>query len=270
MYDKIGERSQVFIVGTPQERQIARDASVEASSLQLSTAQFTPEAVNAHQSIYNQALADGSRINSGFPLLSGIKWFLSIFDDRAVRGATKPNPADNDDARQIKKEYRDAYKEAKKERAQASRIAEKLGPGVHHLSNGDTVTVRKDPKTGETTVTTKSKDGSTKTVTFDPNDPTTVSVKKVAKDGTEDDLSLDGTNVTRTHVDENGETSQSYSIDDQGRPVRETRGPNDDDDEITAVNPDGSTDTRELVYNDDNGNPVYEDRHDNPNTHGCF
>lgn len=270
MFDGIGESTSSLNIGLLREqRQLLRDARIEAATELLGHMQWAPEQVIAHQRLYNQALMDGMILRGGeiacpwTPLRSLRAYFKTLIDDHNVRRATRPNPNDNDDARGIKQEYRDSYNEAKKERARAARIAAKLGPGVHHLSNGDTVTVSKNPKTGDTTVTTQKTDGSTKAVTLNEKDPTRVDVKKISPDGTEDDLSMDGTTVTRAHVDEQGETSTQYSLDEYGRPVRERRGPQDDDDERTVVNPDGSTDTRDQIYTDDEGQPVYEDHHRN-------
>lgn len=247
-------------------RRAELDGRVEEATLSP-VRTLAPGEVREHQAFSNGVIGDLDRIKIG--TLGGLGGNFHILTDlfetraeRRVREATTPDLRDNDQAREIKDEYRDAMAEAKRERAQASRQAQKLGPGHHLLENGDRVDVREDPRTGRTTVTTRRPDGSSKTVEYDRNDPDHVQVTRHSRDGGESTLEQDGTTVRRTESGRNGEgTSTTYRIDREGRPVRDTEGPGADNHEITTVNDDGSTDTRRMVYRDEDGEPVWKHKH---------
>lgn len=213
----------------------SRRADVE-SKIQEATlspnSQLSSQEVREHQGFYNQSVENIDKLRgSEGGALSGIdharmcRCFPGLSDVDKVRNATAPSIFDNKEAKQLKKEYRDAFQEARRERASAERQARKLGPGTHKLSNGDTVTVKIDKASGQTTVSTKGKDGSSKTVSFNKKDPNSVVVTKTNADGTKTKLSQRGTRVAKSTTDQCGKkVTNEYSIDDKGRPVRETWG----------------------------------------------
>lgn len=252
-------------------RQTQLEAKVQEATL-TSAQTLSPAEIQEHQNFYNTTVADVDAVRSGkvgnFASVDAAvakRMFPFDGDMRTVGKATTPNPHDNKEAAEVKSEYNKDFKEARKERARAQREVDKMGPGHHKLSNGDEVDIKKDPKTGVETVTTKHGDGTTETVHFDEKNPDKVTVEKTAKDGTRETLEQDGTTVSKSKTDKDGKTvKDTFTIDDKGRAVRERTGPNSDDDLKTTVNPDGSTDDRKLIYKDENGHPVYEDKHHDP------
>lgn len=242
-----------------EQRQAERAARIEEAP-DLRAESLSDGELKAHMGLYNRTLGHTGLLGG---ISGGFDWskiFKPIDDDQKIKDATRPNPRDNDEARDIKDEYSKACREAKRERAFACRLARKLGNGVHHLSNGDVVEVKKG-KDGQTTVTTRHPDGCTKTVTYDEGDPNKVTVRKTDQDGCEEVLTRNGTRISRRNRNGFGETETTYDVDRAGRPVRERRGPGRDDYERTRVNDDGSTDTRRLIYVDEDGENVYEDEH---------
>ncbi len=170
--------------------------------------------------------------------------------------------ADNDTAREIKKEYRALLNDIKKDAALARKLVSRLGPGTHTLSNGDVVVISRD-RSGNVRVRTTRADGSSQEVSYNESSPQDVRIRERSADGQTTVTERRGQTVSRTE----GRVETSYSLDDQGRPVRERRGPGYDDFAKTTVNKDGSTDTRELVYYQDEVEDgedagVYEDTHE--------
>lgn len=171
--------------------------------------------------------------------------------------------SDNDTAREVKREYKELLNEVKKDRTLAEKMVRKLGPGTHQLSNGDSVQISKD-REGNVRVRIEKKDGSVKEISYNEKVAGDARVESTSADGRKTVTERKGQSVSRTQ--DNVETS--YSLDGEGRPVREKRGPAHDDYTKTTVNPDGSTDTRELIYypdepgEDEEG--VYEDTHQPP------
>jgi hypothetical protein len=263
--DRIGSSpGMVSRDGVREQRQIAREARVDQAGSLISAQQPSPAEVARYHSVYNVTLDDGTRIRTGLDSLKGISFsdlFRSLEEQRRVHEATQPDARDNSKASDIKQEYKDAFDAATRERTRAIRVARKLGPGTHRLSNGDVVEVTQS-KDGRTTVTTRGADGSTKTVSYDENDPTAVHVHKRTSDGREEDLDQNGVRVEWRQRNGFSETTRTYDLDSDGRPRRHVQGAGGDDDEWTVVNRDGSTDTRTLVYVDDEGRPAYEDQHD--------
>lgn len=275
----IGDSGRIQGIGSAYDAQSLRatrqvDLTNRVQEATLTPEQaLTPQEAAQHNGLLNGMVGDCDRLKSGdIGGIPNVTWggLSQIFGDRQdcnrVHEATKPNWNDNGQAAEVRTEYRKAFAEAQRERTRASREAQKLGPGHHALSNGDQVDVATDPRTGRTTVKTTSQDGTVKTVSFEQKDPSSVEVTKQHPDGTTDSLSRHGTDVSRTHSDgEFGQTTRTdYHIDEQGRPVRERRGPNGDDYDRTTANPDGSSDDRQEIYVDDNGQPVYEDKHQDP------
>lgn len=185
------------------------------------------------------------------------KLFPHRNDDKKVDEATKPNPKDNEEAAEVRSEYKKAYREAKRERARAVRLVEKLGPGEHKLSNGDQVNIKVDKETGQKTVTTTKPDGTVKTVTFNDSDPQSVAVTTKHPDGSKESLTKNGTEVTKTKTDQDGNSIKTrFGLDEKGNPVKETSGPSDDDYKKVVANKDGSTKSRIKLFHEE-GVDVY-------------
>lgn len=264
--------------GLPADFNQAREASkvridLKIKAAALSTARTLSAAtVGLHQNFLNRSLDNIERLRTGalrslgmFDESKLIRCFpITIHNDLRINDATAPNLFDNSEARELRREYREAYYKARAERTQAERTAEKLGPGRHVLSNGDVVVVSTD-RMGRTTVHTTSKDGTVKTVSFDKNNPNAVEVKTTNPDGSSSTLSQNGTNVSTSRTDIFGNTvSNKFSLNANGDPVKETSGPRNDQYVKTTAHDDGSTDKRQLIYFDQNGQPVYEDTHQDP------
>jgi hypothetical protein len=169
---------------------------------------------------------------------------------------------DNDTAREVKNEYRALLNDIKKDAALARKLVAKLGPGTHTLSNGDVVVISRD-RSGNVRVRTTRSDGSSQDVAYNEDSPQDVRIRERSVDGQTTVTERHGQSVSRTE----GRVETSYSLDDQGCPVRERRGPGHDDFVKTTVNEDGSTDTRELLYYQDEVEEgedagVYEDTHE--------
>ncbi|MBS2034257.1 hypothetical protein JST97_04675 [bacterium] len=256
-----------------QPRRLDTEQKIREATL-TSAQQLSPAEVQAHQTFYNKAVDDVDGVRNGSVgncIGMGPDVWDRLFpgrnDDKRVEDATAPHLFDNGQARDLRSEYQRTYREARRERARAEREAQKLGPGNHVLSNGDRVNVSEDPATGKKTVTTTKPDGTTKTVTFDSNKPNSVDVRTTSPDGTSTELHQDGTSVSRASTGVDGKTtSDAYSLDLNGNPVRETTGPGEEDYQRTTAREDGSTDTRTEIY-EENGQPVYEDRRQPPGWH---
>ena len=266
-----GQAGQIQNQIARQPRRVDTEAKIQAATL-TGADQLSPGEIKEHQQFYNKTIGDVDNIRGG--LVGGCihlddsildKLFPHRKDDKRVDDATSPHIFDNHQAEEVRGDYKKAYNEAKRERTRAERQAEKLGPGTHQLSNGDKVNVSIDKETGKKTVTTTRPDGTRKTVSFDPNEPNTVDVSTRHPDGRREELHQDGTTVTREKTDFSGRsTSDRFSLDKEGDPVRETSGPGEDDYRKTTAHDSGSTDTRELIYREDDGTPVYEDKHQSP------
>ena len=256
---------------TRQARAAQTEAKIQAATL-TGADKLSPGEIKEHQQFYNKTIGDvdgirGGRVGGCIKMDEGIldRLFPHRKDDKRVDDATAPHLFDNNQAEDLRGDYKKTYNEAKRERTRAERSAEKLGPGDHQLSNGDKVNVSIDKETGKKTVTTTKADGTTKTVSFDPKEPHSVDVTTEHPDGRREELHQDGTTVSKEKTDSCGRTTRDrFSLDKDGDPVRETSGPDKDDYTRTTANDDGSTDTRELIYREDNGQPVYEDKHHKP------
>ena len=256
-----------------QSRRLDTDSKVREATL-TSAQQLSPGDIQANQRFYNKTIDDVEGVRNG-TIGNCIKIEPSIWDkifpgrsdDKRVDDATAPHLFDNKKAGQVRSDYQQAYREAKRERARAEREVEKLGPGDHTLSNGDKVKVSEDPLTHKKTVTTTRPDGTTKTVSYDPKNPNSVDVKTTNPDGTSSELHQNGTSVSKSRTDAEGKTTKdSFSLDLENQPVRETTGPGKEDYTKTTANQDGSTDTRTEIYEED-GVPVYKDQHEEPGWH---
>ncbi len=262
--------SQVDVGQTrrPDTEQKIREATLTSSR------QLSPGQIQDHQNFYNKTVGDVGGVRNGIigncAQIDPSIWdkiFPGRTDDKRVEDATAPHLFDNQKAKEVRSDYQKAYREAKRERARAEREAEKLGPGEHTLSNGDKVTVSEDPCTHKKTVTTKRPDGTTKTVSYDPKNPNSVDVKTTNPDGTSSELHQNGTRVSKSNTDAQGQTTkESYHLDPEGNPVKETSGPGKEDYTKVTANDDGSTDTRTEIYEED-GEPVYEDKHEESGWH---
>lgn len=243
------------------QRQVNREVTVGEAADNMRARVLSPDEIAAHTALHAQALEGIDRLRGGFPGSSLPDIFNPPPEDKAVREATDPLESDNAQAEQIKREYRSSFNEARRERALASRQARQLGEGVHEMFNGDTVEVKTDRETGKTTVTTRRPDGSSKTVTFDKGDPSAVDVQSRDAHGREHSLSQRGEQIVRRDPNpfDGHIVERRYDLDDNGRPVRETRGPGLDDYERVRVGPDGSTETRRQTGVDADGNPIYDD-----------
>jgi len=185
-------------------------------------------------------------------------------NDRIIEFVTTPNESDNTEAVQVKKEYKELYMDLKKGLQYAQKLEKKLGPGTHELTdkNGKliaTVNITKD-ENGNVSVSLDKTDGSKESYHYNEHSPGDVKIEKTDKNGKKETLERKGTACSRA---KDG-VSTSYSVDEQGRPVREKKGPGEDDSEKTIVNHDGSTDDYQLIYMDDENQPVYEHTHKDP------
>ena len=102
--------------------------------------------------------------------------------------------------------------------------------------------------TGKVETTTKP-DGTTKTVSYDPKNPNSVDVKTTNPDGTSSELHQKGTEVSKSTTDARGKTiKDSYSLDSENNPVKESTGPGEDDGFFDALanGPVSATDPRAL------------------------
>jgi len=256
-----------------QPRRLDTDQKVREATL-TSAQQLSPADIQANQQFYNKTLDDVEGVRGGIIGNCGQidpsiwdKIFPGRNDDKRVDDATAPHFFDNKKAGEVRSDYQKAYREAKRERARAEREVEKLGPGEHTLSNGDKVNVSENPFTHKKTVTTTKPDGTTKTVSYDPKNPNSVDVKTTNPDGTSSELHQNGTSVSKSKTDAEGKTvKDSFQLDPENQPVRETTGPGADDYTKVTANDDGSTDTRTEIYKE-HGFPVYEDKHEDPGWH---
>ncbi|MBX3167289.1 MAG: hypothetical protein KF760_07745 [Candidatus Eremiobacteraeota bacterium] len=257
-------------VDVRQTRRLDTDQKIREATL-TSSQELSPGEIQAHQNFYNKTVGDVDGVRNGIigdcAKIDPSIWdkiFPGRNDDKRVEDATAPHLFDNKKAKDVRSDYQKAYREAKRERARAEREVEKLGPGEHTLSNGDKVKVSENPFTGKKTVTTTRPDGTTKTVSYDPKNPNSVDVKTTNPDGTSSELHQKGTEVSKSTTDTQGKTTKdSYHLDLENNPVKETTGPGEDDYTKITANDDGSTDTRTEIYKED-GVPVYEDKHEKP------
>jgi hypothetical protein len=260
-------------VDVRQTRRLDTDQKIREATL-TSSRELSPGVIQAHQNFYNKTVGDVEGVRDGSIGKCGQidpsiwdKIFPGRNDDKRVEDATAPHLFDNKKAKDVRSDYQKTYREAKRERARAEREAEKLGPGEHTLSNGDKVTVSENPFTHKKTVTTTRPDGTSKTVSYDPKNPNSVDVKTTNPDGTSSELHQNGTQVSKSTTDAQGQTTKdSYHLDLENNPVKESSGPGKEDYTRVKANDDGSTDTRTEIY-EENGEPVYEDKHEEPGWH---
>lgn len=188
--------------------------------------------------------------------------FLDIFkmgiSNFKIANATAPRANDNEDAAEIKKEYKDLANEINKELAHAKNLVGKLGEGQHELTDKSgkkvaDVNITKD-KEGNITVDISNVDGSKTKVSYNENKPNDCRVDKVDKEGNKVSMGKGDTTCEKT---ENGVLDR-YSLGEKGSVVKETEGPGEDDYKKSVVNKDGSTDNYDMIYKDDNGEPVFE------------
>ncbi len=178
-----------------------------------------------------------------------------VKDDWQVNEATRPSLFDNQEAAELKQEYRQAYEKTEQGRSWAQSTAEEYGPGTHKLPNGEVVVVRDGPD-GSRIVIKREADGSQRAVTYREDDPTSITVRERDEQGDETEWERDGTTVTVTRRGEEN-SSDVYSLGtgpmgfgslmqppnpDPGRPTRaHSEG---DVMEFTEANADGSSDRR--------------------------
>ncbi len=213
---------------------------------------------------YDSALVDLDQIRDPKYAQDLAICFPRTPEERELYAALLVKRSDNDAAREVKGEYRRLLNDIKKDAALARKLVSKLGPGTHRLSNGDVVHISRD-RSGNVTVRTESSDGSSKEVSYNTRTPGDVRIEATSADGQTTVTQRQGQTVTRKE----DRVQTTYSLDGQGRPVREARGPGHDDYTRTTVNKDGSTDTRELLYYSDEVEEgqdpaVYEDTHQPP------
>lgn len=100
-------------------------------------------------------------------------------DEERVMAATRPDPKkDSPEASELKKKYRDAYRNAGEE-LRSARDAAAQGMGTHTLADGAKQEVRL-AENGNTLVRTTNSDGSVKSVQFNPAYPGRVLIEKSA------------------------------------------------------------------------------------------
>ncbi|MCE7875281.1 hypothetical protein DYH09_33630 [bacterium CPR1] len=198
-------------------------------------------------------------IRSGPPTLEQNPKLRDLLIDRAVHEATEPNPHDNDEGAEIKREYREAYQKTEDGLVWAEGLAEQYGPGTHKLPDGTVIFVREHPFDGSTSVGRREPDGSARRVTYNPEDPTRVEVFERDAEGNETTWKKDGASVSVTRQGEDNSDDQ-YRLGpipegwmpappmfqapnpDPGNPTRtHVEG---DVMTVTEVNRDGSTDSR--------------------------
>jgi len=112
----------------------------------------------------------------------GIKQNAPLSDEDKVMKATEPRENDDKDLKALRMKYREAYMEAEKE-LKAAQKAAKLGSCV--IGDGSRQEV-KTLKNGNTQVMTTAKDGSQKSVQFNPLYPERVLIKKRGASGVDD------------------------------------------------------------------------------------
>jgi CHASE2 domain-containing sensor protein len=215
-------------------------------------------------SFYNSTLHDLDQIRDPKYVQDLAVCFPRLPEEQELYAALLIKRSDNDTAREVKGEYRQLLNSIKRDASLARRLFSKLGPGTHHLSNGDVVHISRD-KRGNISVRTEHPDGSSKEVSYNLRTPGDARVQTTSADGHTTVTQRRGQTVTRKE----DRVETTYSLDRQGRPVREARGPGHDDYTRTTVNRDGSTDTRELLYYSDEVEEgedpaVYEDTHQPP------
>ena len=174
--------------------------------------------------------------------------------EELIELVTRLDDADNQQAREIKNEYRKLNNSLKKERTTAKTQAALLGEGTHLSPDGKKITVTRDGE-GNVTVVTEFPDGSSKEVRYNDNSPDDVRVTCTDAAGNTTVEEKKGAQLFRSR--DGVETT--WSIDSESRLVREKKGPASDDYEKTTVNSNGSTTTWKLVYYDENMKPVYEE-----------
>jgi hypothetical protein len=190
--------------------------------------------------------------------------FPPASDDKTIHDATVPRENDNDEAKEVRSEYKELFQEIKKDLSYAKLLASKLGPGTHELTdkNGRKIAtvIINEEKDGDVHVSIEKPDGRKTEVTYNEEKPGDCTIEKTDKHGRKESMKREGTNCSRTR---DGKT-ESYDVDDEGRVVREKSGPGSDDREKTVVNKDGSTDDYTLIYYDENNEPVYDHDHKDP------
>jgi hypothetical protein len=202
-------------------------------------------------SFYNSTLHDLDQIRDPKYVQDLAVCFPRLPEEQELYAALLIKRSDNDTAREVKGEYRQLLNSIKRDASLARRLFSKLGPGTHHLSNGDVVHISRDKRGKE--------------VSYNLRTPGDARVQTTSADGHTTVTQRRGQTVTRKE----DRVETTYSLDRQGRPVREARGPGHDDYTRTTVNRDGSTDTRELLYYSDEVEEgedpaVYEDTHQPP------
>jgi hypothetical protein len=251
-------------VAAREARRAGRVAELQQATPTAEVQEMT-EAERAEAAAYlNGSLTGVSTLSEArYPQdISGI--FPFPMDDWRIYCATIPRENDNDEALKVKKEYRDLNTEIKKDLNYAMMLEKKLGEGTHELTdrNGKKIAdvkITKD-RSGNVSVSIMKPDGSSTVVTYNEQKPGECRIEKTNKNGEKESLEKKGSTLSRTKND----VTEKYSIDEEGRPVKEKSGPGADDREKIVVNPDGSTDDYTLVYLDENGEPVYEHSHKDP------
>lgn len=200
-------------------RQVERESVADRVSDGLRARTFTQEEIAQHTAFHNMVLYDTSRVGALGDLRERLQDIFGTWaEDRQVDDATRSGPSDSVEACDNKRDYAQAYNQAKREHAVAHRTAAKLGPGLHQMPNGDTVEVGSDPSTGVTPVTTRGSDGSSKRVIFNPSDAHAVQVHQRHADGREETLTRLGTQVSRqARLSSGEETIRRWNVNDLGQ-----------------------------------------------------
>lgn len=205
----------------------------------------------------------GKLVQPGYSALELGKLLILNPEDQAILQATKPNKNDNEQAGEIRSQYKELADGIQKDVNHAKNLVRKLGPGTHTLTdkNGQpvaTVTVKTDAKTGETSVSINNKDGSVSDINYNRNKHSSCTVEKTSPEGEKTVTRREGTKCER----ESGGIRESYDTRGKGAVTKEVVGPGSDDFQKTIANSDGSTDEYNLIYNDENGEPVYDHNHE--------
>jgi len=148
--------------------------------------------------------------------------------EQQIRNATSPNILDNQDAAGVRTGYRQAARKSSRTVSRPSSRHSSMDQASTPWPTGTQWTSRSLP--GEHDGDPPGPDGSSSKVTYSPNDPGSTTVDKKNFDGSSDHYDQNGTDIRHTHDANRSQAAltgdqnldESFSLDKQGRPVRET------------------------------------------------
>lgn len=185
-------------------------------------------------------------------------------NDYAMENSIIHQNSDNKKAKGIKNDYKTLFMQIKTESQYARTLVEKYGTGKHEIKDKKgnitgILTIEEEGKNNYT-LTFENANGSKKSITFNKGNQEDILIESQDGSGKSSFMERIGTDCSYGI----NKTIEFYSIGEGALPVKEQKGPGDDDYSLERVMKDGSTETNSLLYNDEQGKPVFETSREAP------